>query len=288
VREGGLGEEHVATLQSHVNRKYDADANGGCIPTKIFPIRSKVDMVNSQMFSKIDAEEYVFKCIKKMDGTKFIEKDTAIPAALLCKCAELKEAEKEYEIQQLISNTQCLQVLRLKVGAAVMCTINLDMDNGICNGSQGVVIDIVACGDDAETPYLPIVRFSNGAIRRIQLQYRQSDDYPSISIGYIPLYLAWAITIHKIQGATLKMAELDIGGSIFEFGQTYVALSRIQSLDGLYLSNFDPTKIKTSKTVKAFYRNIPNINYDIIKPTDQSKENGTSPQQISTVKHIYL
>jgi len=268
VREGKLTDKNAEILRKYVSRKYDPAEMGGCIPTKIYPIRSKVDLVNTQMFSKIAQDEYVFRCAKIIDGTKNIEKNTPIPSAVLAKCGELSQEEKESEIQQLLNNTQCLQVLRLKVGAAVMCTINLDMDNGICNGSQGVVIDIVETPECTDTTHVPVVRFSNGIVRRISMHYRQSEDYPTISLGYIPLYLAWAITIHKIQGATLKMAELDIGGSIFEYGQTYVALSRIQSLDGLYLSNFDPNKIKTFPKVNAFYSSIPPINFAVVEPAN--------------------
>ena len=52
------------------------------------------------------------------------------------------------------------------------------------------------------------------------------------------------------------MAEMDLGSSIFEFGQTYVALSRIESLDGVYLSSFNPDKIRANPTVVEFYRRI--------------------------------
>jgi ATP-dependent exoDNAse (exonuclease V) alpha subunit len=71
------------------------------------------------------------------------------------------------------------------------------------------------------------------------------------------------MTIHKIQGATLSMAEIDIGRGIFECGQTYVALSRVKNMEGLYLSNFEPNKIKTNKKVKQFYQEIPEVEYEV-------------------------
>ena len=55
------------------------------------------------------------------------------------------------------------------------------------------------------------------------------------------------------------MAEIDIGQSIFEYGQTYVALSRVQSLHGLYLSDFQPQRIAANPVVHDFYKNIPDI-----------------------------
>ncbi len=68
--------------------------------------------------------------------------------------------------------------------------------------------------------------------------------------------LAWAITIHKSQGATLDLAEIDVGTNIFESGQTYVALSRVKELSGLYLKSFNPQKIKVNKKVKKFYEEL--------------------------------
>jgi ATP-dependent DNA helicase PIF1 len=84
----------------------------------------------------------------------------------------------------------------------------------------------------------------------------QSETIPSVAIKQIPLILAWAVTIHKSQGATLDHAEIDIGSNIFECGQTYVALSRVMSLDGLYLKSFDPSKILINKKVRDFYQGL--------------------------------
>ena len=69
----------------------------------------------------------------------------------------------------------------------------------------------------------------------------------------LPLIYAWAITIHKAQGVTLDAAIMDIGKNIFEYGQTYVALSRVKTLEGLYLTSFDYTKIAANPKVKKFY-----------------------------------
>jgi hypothetical protein len=105
----------------------------------------------------------------------------------------------------------------------------------------------------------------------IPYQYYQNEEYPTIVIGQIPLCLAWALTIHKIQGATLDMADMDLGKSVFEYGQSYVALSRIKSLDGLYLSEFHPHRIKANPLVKAFYDRLLVVDKNILlvenKPT---------------------
>jgi hypothetical protein len=134
-----------------------------------------------------------------------------------------------------------------------MCLANLDVDAGICNGSQGVVVDFVPGLD------LPVVRFLNGIQMRILPKVYQHGDYPTFGLEQIPLRLAWAFTIHKSQGITLDIAEMDLGSNVFEYGQSYVGLSRVRNLEGLYLSNFNPRKIKTNPRVAEFYRTIPEV-----------------------------
>ena len=252
IRKGNLDEGKKQILLGYLNREYDSEKNNGCVPTKLFAIRSKVDYVNTQMFAKLKEKEHVFEYTIKTDCLSYLESGKIIPPDILQKCNGLSITEKEFELDQILNNSQCNKVLRLKKGAAVMCTINLDMDNGICNGSQGIIIDII----EQNQVVTPIVKFSNGIIRRINPHYWQSEDYPSLAVGQFPLCLAWALTIHKIQGATLSMAEIDIGRTIFEYGQTYVALSRIQSLEGLYLSAFEPDKIRANPIVNEFYSRI--------------------------------
>jgi hypothetical protein len=91
---------------------------------------------------------------------------------------------------------------------------------------------------------------------------RQSEEFPCVIVAQLPLCLAWALTIHKIQGATLDMAEMDIGRSVFAEGQSYVALSRVKTLDGLYLSEFNSTKIRANPLVVGFYDSFPKMGED--------------------------
>jgi ATP-dependent DNA helicase PIF1 len=90
----------------------------------------------------------------------------------------------------------------------------------------------------------------------MEQQIYQSEVYPTLAVCQFPLCLAWAVTIHKIQGSSLSHAQIDIGSSIFEYGQTYVALSRVKTMDGLYLMNFQPNRIKSHPKVIAFYESL--------------------------------
>jgi ATP-dependent DNA helicase PIF1 len=258
IRKGYIEPENVDILQKYVKRTHKPEETGGCIPTKLFPIRNKVDAVNRAMFSQLEGQEYVYDHVCRTNNLTYHDSGEIISAENIAKSRMLSPKDIEIEVDLLLSTIQTNKTLSLKKGAIVMCTTNIDVEEGICNGSQGIILDFVECpGKDHAGMVCPVVRFANGKIRTITPFTRQSDDYPTISVSQVPLCLAWALTIHKIQGSTLEMAEMDIGKSIFECGQTYVALSRIQSLNGLYLSEFQPHKIRASPEVLAFYESLP-------------------------------
>tara|TARA_Y100000816_G_C26108334_1_gene590096 strand:- start:5278 stop:7134 length:1857 start_codon:yes stop_codon:yes gene_type:complete len=251
----------VETLKKHVNRKFDAERYKGVVPTKLFAVKSKVDAINKKMFDSLNEEKKTFSYDYKTDCRTYLDgSGREIPRKKLEKGIRYLTPQKSlYEIDNLINNTPCVKSLDLKKGANVMCTVNIDLENGICNGSIGKVDGFVMT---SEGKLAPKVLFSNGINLVMSMHYWHSEDYPNLAVGQYPLILAWAMTIHKSQGATLSLAEVDVGGSIFEYGQTYVALSRVKSLDGLYLSNFDPKKVKTSKRVLDFYNSIPVVEYE--------------------------
>jgi len=253
IREGRLSEEYKRVLQNYVKREYNPEEHNNCTPTKLFAVRAKSDYVNNMMFSKLETLEYTFAFIQRTDCNMYLDNNKNIPFEIIEKCLKLSPSEIHYETEQLVNNTNCNRLLSLKIGSVVMCTANIELEVGICNGSQGIVTNIIKHGADS---YIPIVQFSNGIIRQMQPHFIQSEEYPTIIIGQYPLCLAWAMTIHKIQGATLSLAEMDLGRSIFEYGQTYVALSRIQTLHGLYLSAFHPQKIKANPKVIQFYNSF--------------------------------
>ena len=282
IRKGKITKNSCTILQNRVKAEFDSEKHNGCIPTKLFPLRSKVDYINNMMFNKLDIEDNVFDIIITKINTTYIDSGKSIPTSLLSTCNDLSTNETEYEINQLINNSPCIQKLHLKIGAAVMCTVNLDMENSICNGSQGMIVNIVV----QNGLKIPVVKFSNGIVKHMHPHTWQSEEYPTLSIAQIPLCLAWALTIHKIQGATLQFAEIDVGNSVFEYGQTYVALSRVQSLEGLYLSAFNYEKIQTNPSVIQFYENV--SNYVHALPCEYGKTSLEENNSDSDIKRIKL
>jgi ATP-dependent DNA helicase PIF1 len=267
IRLGDIDDSEIRLLQGCVNRRFDVETAGGCVPVKIFPTRAKTDLVNKIEYDKIREREYVFEYSKTINCVSYMESGEMFSPEVLLKCKNCSIAEREKELEYITANSNFPQILRLKKGSVVMCTSNIDMDNKICNGSQGVVVDIVEVSD---TVCFPVVKFYNGVRKQISTAYRQSEEMPCVAVGQMPLMLAWAITIHKTQGATIDLAEIDIGSGIFEYGQTYVALSRVRSLDGLYLTGFNPGRIKAHPKVLAFYAGLEDIE-------DQMRESGWKP-----------
>ncbi len=249
AREGGLTKESVGVLLEQSKKECHKDDN---IPTKLFPNRVKTDLVNNTMFSKIDKEEFIYTIETNTDYDTKIDTGSPFNEKELQRMKLASKKDLEMELMFMSSNVPCSHNLKLKIGCLVMCTINLDMNNGICNGSQGIIIDIVKRRGE----FIPVVQFYNGIRREITKHYWQSEDFPCVAVGQFPLILAWALTIHKIQGATLSTAEIDIGNGIFEYGQSYVALSRVKSLEGLYLSSFNPDKVRANPIVKQFYASV--------------------------------
>jgi ATP-dependent DNA helicase PIF1 len=258
IREGKIDIADMSVLRGRLNIPYNKDDHNGVVPTKLFATKASVDRMNQQEFDKLTTQSYEYNCIQKADCIGNIDSGKPFSSDFIAKCRkELNATKKEMEFRFLTENCPMEKLLCLKEGSNVMCTVNLDLEAGICNGSVGVIIGFSSGG----VP-LPTVKFSNGITKLMSVKYWQSEEFPTLAIGQIPLKLAWAMTIHKSQGATLTMGEVDIGSSVFECGQTYVALSRIQSLEGLYLCGLNPSRIKVNPKVRDFYSKIPKIEYD--------------------------
>jgi ATP-dependent exoDNAse (exonuclease V) alpha subunit len=150
-------------------------------------------------------------------------------------------------------------VLELKIGAQVMFIKNDDSStvknpNGTgllkrwVNGTIGTVVDLPSSGGvvvevDGET--LDVGRSTWEKVRyEIDEQFDEALGrvkevlvaVPLAEFQQIPLRLAWAVTVHKSQGQTYDEVVIDMGRGAFSPGQTYVALSRVRSLEGLYLT----------------------------------------------------
>lgn len=258
IRKGSISHENKDIIQRYVKpvpKEEDA------FISKLYPLRYKADMLNAQQYSLLTGEEYEYVCVRQTKCQTNLESGKTLTVEQILKGEHLSQREKEYELNMLMNTSNFSEKLALKKGAVVMCTSNVELERGICNGSQGIIKGFTQEMSSVGKG-LPIVEFANGLVRVMELVFRQNEEYPTLAVGQIPLILAWGMTIHKIQGATLDHAEMDIGNSIFECGQTYVALSRIKSLGGLYLSGFQPQNIRANNRALSFYKELGVVNYE--------------------------
>lgn len=246
VRRGKITHSTKATLESRVfNKEQLEEIRKTKVLTIINPYKKDSDLINAKCYKELGDVEKNSYNIKFLKPSK--KKEEAIEDQLhnlmLSSNASLKH---DYEF--LANNIMAEKSLELKVGTHVMCIANIDLnsENQIANGSQGIVIGF--------NMGLPLVKFNN-IENPITIGYYvwNSETNKNVSVSQIPLIYAWGITIHKAQGVTLGEAIMDIGKNIFEYGQTYVALSRVKTLEGLYLTSFDFRKIVANPKVKKFY-----------------------------------
>ena len=200
-------------------------------PTVLYSLRRDVDAVNSAEYGalvKAGAQERAYAT--EYGGAKGGTKAGA---------AGIKAQAKKWGDNVAIpaSTTLC-------VGAQVVVTANVDMENGVVNGSRGVVTRLGAAG--------PEIVLLDG--RRIVVEpKRLVDDSNRLAVTYCPLQYAWALTINKSQGMTLDKAVVDLGGSVFASGQAYTALSRVRDLESVRLSGLSKRSFILHPDVAAFY-----------------------------------
>ena len=256
VREGRITRRTDEILRSRVGvllPDVSEDGTPQTKPTILYSTRSRADEINRLEMEKLtildpDSPTYTYT-LKFNTDLPLSEKERQIRASQ-------SQERILSELNSLKNSILCDDITQLRVGAQVMCVVNMEESvttaaTPICNGSQGIIVRMTT-----ETPSslpLPVVRFNNGLEMTVNYHTWVSDNIPGIGVSQIPLILSWAITIHKSQGATLERCIIDIGENIFEGGQSYVALSRIKSIEGVSIERYEVRKIMVNKRVKKFY-----------------------------------
>ena len=200
-------------------------------PTFLTSKRIDVDEENREELRKNPNELVIYKAF---DEYKKLDKENE----------NEKEKENTFDILSLVSSKN----LELKVGAQVMLLVNINVEDGLTNGARGVVVKL-------ESEYVH-VKFMTGETIPFERHVFpfERDGKVVATRSQFPFCLAYALTIHKIQGSTLDLAVIDIGNSIFQAHMTYVALSRVRSLSGLYIKSFNPPRIMVDQRVTDFYK----------------------------------
>jgi len=234
IRIGIVDEEVRNTIDTCYQRKLEN--KDGIIPTLLF---SRKDMVKKYN------EEKLNDLIHKNNEKHLYESKYVFSK-------KIKDESKPGYIELINNQYNNIDdnILMTKY-SQVMLNVNMP-EEGLANGSRGVII-----GFSFNEYKNPIVQFLDGKILEIKPHdYKIEENNESVIKRQIPLIHAWAITIHKAQGMSLEYIQTDIGQSIFEYGQAYVVLSRIRSLEGLSLMNIDYSKIKAHPKIIEFYNKL--------------------------------
>jgi ATP-dependent DNA helicase PIF1 len=193
--------------------------SGDILPTRLFSTNKDVDEINTcelELLLSLGNKSETYKIIYSKDPVK------------------LKKTKKYINDNKIQDPLIC-------TGAQVMITRNISKT--IVNGTRGIVLEL--------NKNNIVLKLLNNQIYRLDYLHVSDQD---IDFKYMPIRLSWAISIHKSQGATIDLLEIDLGESIFTHGQAYVALSRARTSKSIRITKFDPGCVKTSKSVISFYK----------------------------------
>lgn len=209
IRRNEIEEEHYTLLEEQTEIAFEQ-----IDPTRLYTHNADVDAVNNQKLAELPG------AIKKF---------------------QMAGKGKKPMIEGLVKNCLSPEVLELKEEAMVMCTKN-NFEAGYVNGTLGRVVRF----DEG----FPVVETLEGKeiLMKTTTWELAEDGKVLASIEQLPLRLAWAITVHKSQGMSLDAAEIDLSKA-FVYGQGYVALSRVRSLDGLKVLGMHPNALQVDPKI---------------------------------------
>ena len=195
MRKGDVNEFHEQVLRDRMGNNAEER-----VATKLYSHNIDVDTINDQHLRALEG-----------DAKRFLMGGTG----------------NKLKLETLRGSVLAPEALILKRGAEVMFVAN-NFPLGYVNGTRGTVVDFVN--------NRPVVATHEGkeiVVEPHSWKYEE-DGRVRAELTQLPLRLAWAITIHKSQGMSLDAAEIDLSRS-FTPGMGYVALSRVRSMEGIYL-----------------------------------------------------
>ena len=213
----------------------------GRVYTLLVPTNKKVIALNEAVLDMIPGKKYNLHA-------KDVQITRRVATLIESKAVKDKIKELEKDPRQTAGLESCLTI---KIGAKVMLRRNIDVSRGLCNGAIGEILKFVVHPSNKNKIAAILVKFDKGTseIKRVKSEFfihKFGNKNFKIQREQFPLSLAYAMTVHKAQGLTLKYAIVDCGKDLFDVGQGYVALSRCTSSENLKIIKFNSSKIRPS------------------------------------------
>lgn len=255
--------DDITNLMARV-KAYEQYKNGQNIqtdikPTRIYPLKKDVENINLMELDKLDDDMLAYECEDTI--TVKVHKETGLPLVD-------PDAVRNVDYIDFLEEIAPSEIY-IKPSAQVILTKNLDVDCGLVNGARGIVVE---CAAD----YIRVKFLNNMVVNIAPIAYEYEDEVVRACRWQYPLILGWATSIHKQQGSTLDYAIIDLGTSIFAPGQAYVALSRCKTVQGLFIVNLIPEKLRANEQALKFETYI-NENAVLLRPPQTKIETVGNP-----------
>lgn len=244
ARSGELTADSYETLETRKTMEWKRQE---IKPTLLFTTNTNVNHINESQLAKLAGEERVYEA--KTETPTHMIPDVA--KMLVEKLDRDAPYEVRFRVKERAQVMLVKQLYEEKVDEKNNTKVIKSPIHGLVNGSRGIVTGFAADGN-------PIVKFLHGRtiVVKPETWCSEDDNEAAVKRIQIPLRLAYALTIHKAQGASLDSVLIDVGPSTFECGQAYVALSRVRSLESLFIFEIAKKAFRAHPTVKAFYAQI--------------------------------
>ena len=262
--------------------RYTQLVDNGADPVILLPQSAACAQLNDNMMRRLGAEIHQLRAIDTQD-------------TIVIKNQQAKVTKAYEKVADDVTRTAGLdRNLNLCIGAKVMLKRNKAVEIGLVNGAVGAVVGFEA---------------NNSGIQQVSIKFQRIDKPVPVAcesctfevlknVFYtrkqFPIMLAFALTIHKAQGLSVKTAIVDVGSTCFGSGMVYVALSRVTTLSGLHLIELDKSKIMCDKKAVTEYNRLrqqyaPHLGDIItIQSTDSHADQPESNLSSENVEHIAL
>jgi ATP-dependent DNA helicase PIF1 len=223
LKKGNCSDETLTILKATKDNVFPSDIT----PTILYTKNMDVDILNKEKYDDLiskGSRSFEYKLKLSSESTKGWAQSCKIPDSVhICE------------------------------GAQVVLTWNIDLEAGLCNGSRGVVVDVGING--------VIVKFMSGLTTLITYNKVENEDNKNIWISFMPLRLAYAITVNKSQGMTLDCAIIYFDknntsfneNNSFLYGRAYTALSRVRNINCVKIINVSAELFKAHPDVIEFF-----------------------------------